>query len=86
MPRQIIVAETVAGPILWSDKPMTELQHSDAELRAAVMLAGKEIRELNFEFWPSRQPSACLPFFAASCGSLVQSRAKRESPCGSDWT
>jgi hypothetical protein len=27
---------------------MTELQRSHAELRAAVMLAGKEIRKLNF--------------------------------------
>ena len=27
---------------------MTELQHSHAELRAAVMLAGKGIRKLNF--------------------------------------
>jgi hypothetical protein len=27
---------------------MTELQRSRAELRAAVMLAGKEIRKLNF--------------------------------------
>ena len=28
---------------------MTELQRSHAELRAAVILAGKEIRKLNFE-------------------------------------
>ena len=42
------MAEAVAGLILWSDRAMTELQRSHAELRAAVMLAGKEIRKLNF--------------------------------------
>jgi hypothetical protein len=42
------VAEAVAGLILWSGRAVTELQRSHAELRAAVILAGKEIRELNF--------------------------------------
>ena len=31
-----------------SDMAMTDLQRSHAELRAAVILAGKEIRKLNF--------------------------------------
>ena len=48
---------------------MTELQRSHAELRAAVILAGKEIRKLNF----GRANSPVLVFFAASCRSPAPS-------------
>lgn len=48
---------------------MTELQRSHAELRAAVMLAGKEIRKLNF----GRADSRCWRCFAAFCGTPAPS-------------
>src|SRR5580700_9825980 len=61
---------------------MTELQRPHAELRAAAMVAGKEISKLNFAPWIT----LCWSYFAASCASRAPSRAKRESPCGSGWT
>jgi hypothetical protein len=51
------------------------------EVRAAVMLAGKELRKLNFGLADSPR----LPCFGASCGRPVPSREKRESPRGSGW-
>src|ERR1035441_2728230 len=52
---------------------MTDLQRSHAELRAAVILAGKEIRKLNFG--ASRQPRPCDS--SACPAGLPRRRAKR---------
>jgi hypothetical protein len=55
---------------------MTDLQRFHAELRAALILAGKEIRKLNFELNGPIAP--CWPYFAVPCGSPALSRAKME--------
>jgi hypothetical protein len=61
---------------------MTELQRSHAELRAAVMPAGKEIRKLNF----GRADSPVLALLRRVLRDAAPSREKRESPRGSGWT
>src|ERR1019366_2912108 len=78
-PRQIIVAEAVAGLILWSDRAMTELQRSHAELRTAVMLAGKE--DSQAELWASRQPSSCRS--SPRPAGIPRPRAPTTSPSAS---
>jgi len=61
---------------------MTDLQRSHAELRAAVILAGKEIRKLNF----GKANSPVLSILRRVLREAAPSRARRESPNESDWT
>jgi hypothetical protein len=58
---------------------MTDLQRSHAELRAAVILAGKEIRKLNF----GRADSPVLTILRRVLWESRAVREKKESPCGS---
>jgi len=60
---------------------MTELQRSRAELRAAVMLAGKEIRKLNF----GRADSPVLALLRRLLRTLAPSHAKRGITTRSGW-